>query len=209
MVGDAKPIAFVEDTAVDPERLPAFYERFQRDRRRGTGVRAACYGHADVGCLHIRPIINVKTARGGRAGPVDRARGLRPGRRVRRRDERRARRRPGPQPLERQAVRPRGLRLLRGRQAGLRPRQPAQPRQGRRRARPGRQPPDRPRLPRRRAGADRPRLLEPGGVRPRRRDVLGRRRLPQDGRRARCARATWSPATRSTPPGAAPTPSAW
>ena len=25
---------------------------------------AACYGHADVGCLHIRPIINVKTAGG-------------------------------------------------------------------------------------------------------------------------------------------------
>ena len=25
---------------------------------------AACYGHADVGCLHIRPIINVKTTEG-------------------------------------------------------------------------------------------------------------------------------------------------
>src|SRR5262249_39423584 len=25
------------------------------------GVSAACYGHADVGCLHIRPVINVKT----------------------------------------------------------------------------------------------------------------------------------------------------
>ena len=48
---------------------------------------------------------------------------------------------------------------------------------------PGRQPPHRPRLPPRRARVDRPRLLEPGGVRPRRRDVLGRRRLPQDGRR--------------------------
>ena len=30
------------------------------------GVAAACYGHADVGCLHIRPIINVKTGRGSR-----------------------------------------------------------------------------------------------------------------------------------------------
>ena len=28
MVGDAKPVAFVEDTAVSPERLPAFYDRF-------------------------------------------------------------------------------------------------------------------------------------------------------------------------------------
>jgi FAD/FMN-containing dehydrogenase/Fe-S oxidoreductase len=63
MVGDAKPIAFVEDTAVAPERLPAFYEQFRAiiDRH---GLQAACYGHADVGCLHIRPIINVKTNEG-------------------------------------------------------------------------------------------------------------------------------------------------
>src|SRR4051794_7315042 len=63
MVGDAKPIAFVEDTAVDPARLPEFYDRFRAivDRQ---GVAAACYGHADVGCLHIRPIINVKTHEG-------------------------------------------------------------------------------------------------------------------------------------------------
>ncbi len=63
MVGDAKPIAFVEDTAVDPARLPAFYDRFRRIVERH-GVRAACYGHADVGCLHIRPLINVKTEDG-------------------------------------------------------------------------------------------------------------------------------------------------
>jgi len=63
MVGDAKPIAFVEDTAVDPGRLPEFYDRFRRIVERH-GVRAACYGHADVGCLHIRPVINVKTEEG-------------------------------------------------------------------------------------------------------------------------------------------------
>ena len=34
------------------------------------GVRAACYGHADVGCLHIRPIINVKTTEGVALGQV-------------------------------------------------------------------------------------------------------------------------------------------
>jgi len=63
MIGDAKPIAFVEDTAVDPSRLPQFYERFRQivERR---GVTAACYGHADVACLHIRPIINVKSQQG-------------------------------------------------------------------------------------------------------------------------------------------------
>ena len=63
MVGDAKPIAFVEDTAVNPDRLPEFYDRFQSIVEKH-GVHAACYGHADVGCLHIRPIINVKTVEG-------------------------------------------------------------------------------------------------------------------------------------------------
>jgi len=63
MVGDAKPVAFVEDAAVAPDRLPEFYERFMRVVAR-QGVAAACYGHADVGCLHIRPILNVKTEAG-------------------------------------------------------------------------------------------------------------------------------------------------
>jgi FAD/FMN-containing dehydrogenase/Fe-S oxidoreductase len=63
MVGDAKPVAFVEDTAVSPDRLPAFYERFVAIMARH-GARGACYGHADVGCLHIRPILNVKTREG-------------------------------------------------------------------------------------------------------------------------------------------------
>jgi FAD/FMN-containing dehydrogenase/Fe-S oxidoreductase len=63
MVGDAKPVAFVEDTAVSPDRLPEFYERFRGIVAR-QGVEAACYGHADVGCLHIRPILNVKTREG-------------------------------------------------------------------------------------------------------------------------------------------------
>ena len=63
MVGDAKPVAFVEDTAVATERLPEFYRRFHALVARH-GADAACYGHADVGCLHIRPILNVKRADG-------------------------------------------------------------------------------------------------------------------------------------------------
>jgi FAD/FMN-containing dehydrogenase/Fe-S oxidoreductase len=63
LVGDAKPVAFVEDTAVAPERLPEFYERFFAIVARA-GAEASCYGHADVGCLHIRPILNMKSARG-------------------------------------------------------------------------------------------------------------------------------------------------
>jgi FAD/FMN-containing dehydrogenase/Fe-S oxidoreductase len=63
MVGDAKPVAFVEDTAVAPERLPEFYDRFMKINARH-GTQGACYGHADVGCLHIRPVLNVKTKAG-------------------------------------------------------------------------------------------------------------------------------------------------
>ncbi len=59
MKGDAKPVAFVEDTAVSPEKLPAFTAEFREilDRH---GVRAAFYGHASVGCLHIRPILDLR-----------------------------------------------------------------------------------------------------------------------------------------------------
>ncbi|HEV8437166.1 MAG TPA: FAD-linked oxidase C-terminal domain-containing protein [Methylomirabilota bacterium] len=63
MKGESKPIAFVEDTAVDPARLPEFVPRF-RDIMRKHGAEAAYYGHCSVGCLHIRPVIDLKTPRG-------------------------------------------------------------------------------------------------------------------------------------------------
>ena len=59
--GDAKPLAFVEDTAVDPARLPAFVARFDALVQEH-GFTAAYYGHASVGCLHVRPHANVKDA---------------------------------------------------------------------------------------------------------------------------------------------------
>jgi len=57
--GDSKPITFVEDTAVAPARLAAYMRRFRQvlDRH---GVRAAFYAHASVGCIHVRPLINLK-----------------------------------------------------------------------------------------------------------------------------------------------------
>jgi len=63
MKGEAKPIAFVEDTAVDPKYLPEFVPRF-REIMAKHGAEGAYYGHCSVGCLHIRPVINLKTARG-------------------------------------------------------------------------------------------------------------------------------------------------
>ena len=64
--GDAKPLAFVEDTAVAPERLPRFIQRFDAIVRRH-GTEAAYYGHASVGCIHIRPMVNVKDEAGLRS----------------------------------------------------------------------------------------------------------------------------------------------
>ncbi|MDR7518404.1 MAG: FAD-linked oxidase C-terminal domain-containing protein [Armatimonadota bacterium] len=60
--GDAKPIAFVEDTAVPPERLAPYIRRFREvlDRH---GLRAAFYAHASVGCLHVRPLLDLKDGR--------------------------------------------------------------------------------------------------------------------------------------------------
>ena len=61
--GDAKPIPFVEDTAVSPERLGQFVRRF--DEIVGNhGTTAGYYGHASVGCLHIRPLVSLKTQQG-------------------------------------------------------------------------------------------------------------------------------------------------
>jgi FAD/FMN-containing dehydrogenase/Fe-S oxidoreductase len=59
--GDRKPVTFVEDTAVAPDRLPEFSARF-RELLRRHGTDGAFYGHASVGCLHIRPVLDLKSA---------------------------------------------------------------------------------------------------------------------------------------------------
>jgi FAD/FMN-containing dehydrogenase/ferredoxin len=56
--GDRKPVTFVEDCAVAPERMPEFASRF-RDILRRHGTDGCFYGHASVGCLHIRPVLNL------------------------------------------------------------------------------------------------------------------------------------------------------
>ena len=63
MKGDAKPIGVIEDTAVAPERLPAYMKDFggMLDR-----LKTSCvyYGHISTGELHLRPILNIKTGEG-------------------------------------------------------------------------------------------------------------------------------------------------
>lgn len=56
--GTNRPIAFIEDTAVDPRHLRAYTEKFKGilDHH---GLRAGFYGHASVGCLHIRPFMDL------------------------------------------------------------------------------------------------------------------------------------------------------
>jgi FAD/FMN-containing dehydrogenase/Fe-S oxidoreductase len=56
--GTRRPLAFVEDTAVDPKHLSEYAARFTEiiDRY---GLRAGFYGHCSVGCLHIRPFVDL------------------------------------------------------------------------------------------------------------------------------------------------------
>ena len=63
MRGDAKPLPFVEDTAVDPETMGEFVRRFD-EIVRNHDTEAAYYGHASVGCLHIRPVVSLKDQEG-------------------------------------------------------------------------------------------------------------------------------------------------
>ncbi|WP_248962006.1 FAD-binding and (Fe-S)-binding domain-containing protein [Sphaerisporangium perillae] len=56
--GTRRPLAFVEDTAVDPVHLADYTRRFKEvlDRH---GMTAGFYGHCSVGCLHIRPFVDL------------------------------------------------------------------------------------------------------------------------------------------------------
>lgn len=54
-----RAIAFLEDIAVAPEKLPAFIVEFQAILD-SYHKRAGIYGHAGAGCLHIRPFIDLR-----------------------------------------------------------------------------------------------------------------------------------------------------
>ena len=63
MKGDAKPIGVIEDTAVAADRMPAYMADF-RQMMAKVGLDCVYYGHISTGELHLRPIINIKTAQG-------------------------------------------------------------------------------------------------------------------------------------------------
>ncbi|MFF0725957.1 FAD-binding and (Fe-S)-binding domain-containing protein [Streptomyces sp. NPDC004134] len=56
--GTRRPLAFVEDTAVHPAQLADYTRRF-KDVLDRHGLNAGFYGHCSVGCLHIRPFVDV------------------------------------------------------------------------------------------------------------------------------------------------------
>lgn len=61
--GAHKPVAFIEDTAVPVNRLGEFVREIQKILS-NHGTSAEFYAHASAGCLHIRPILNLKSSKG-------------------------------------------------------------------------------------------------------------------------------------------------
>jgi FAD/FMN-containing dehydrogenase/Fe-S oxidoreductase len=63
MKGDGKPISFIEDCAVPLEHLADYTARLT-DVFEKHGTHGTFYAHASVGCLHVRPVLNMRSADG-------------------------------------------------------------------------------------------------------------------------------------------------
>ncbi|MCB4824448.1 FAD-binding and (Fe-S)-binding domain-containing protein [Roseicella aerolata] len=59
MKGDGKPVSFIEDCAVALPDLADYTERLNGVFEKH-GTRGTWYAHASVGCLHVRPVLNMK-----------------------------------------------------------------------------------------------------------------------------------------------------
>lgn len=62
----ARPVAFIEDCAIPVEQLGKFVREVD-EILAAHGAEGGIYAHASAGCLHIRPILNLKTGEGVRA----------------------------------------------------------------------------------------------------------------------------------------------
>ena len=191
-----------EDAAVPPQHLGAYLRDFGALMREH-GLDGLTYGHFGDGCVHVRidfpfssapgaiPVVRRRRRAAGRAGTAARCR--------------RARRRPGAQRAARLHVLARGPRRLRRGQGHLRPGQRAQSRRAGRSGAARRRP----------AGADGPPDPHAASVSPIRTTAAtcpppctaapasasaGPTPPPAAGS---CARPTWLPGTRRTPPAAA------
>jgi FAD/FMN-containing dehydrogenase/Fe-S oxidoreductase len=65
MKGDGKPISFIEDCAVPLEDLAEYTDRLTRVFEKH-GTKGTWYAHASVGCLHVRPVVNLKEPDGAK-----------------------------------------------------------------------------------------------------------------------------------------------
>jgi Fe-S oxidoreductase len=65
MKGDGKPVSFIEDCAVPLEHLADYTDRLTRVFEKH-GTRGTWYAHASVGCLHVRPVLDMRTEDGAR-----------------------------------------------------------------------------------------------------------------------------------------------
>ena len=59
--GDKRSTTIIEDTAVAPERLPAYIAEFKTIMEK-YGQRCVYYAHIATGELHLRPLLNLKSA---------------------------------------------------------------------------------------------------------------------------------------------------
>jgi len=61
MVGDAKPVAVIEDTAIRPADLANFIEDLNKELE-NLYLSCVYYGHLATGELHLRPVLNLKSS---------------------------------------------------------------------------------------------------------------------------------------------------
>ena len=72
MKSEGKPVSFIEDCAVPLQHLADYTERLSRIFEKH-GTRGTYYAHASEGCLHVRPVLNLKLDQdvgGAGAGPL-------------------------------------------------------------------------------------------------------------------------------------------
>ncbi len=62
--GDAKPIPFIEDAAVPVQHLADYISEIYEFAHEVGVSRVAMYAHASAGCIHVRPLVNLKRAEG-------------------------------------------------------------------------------------------------------------------------------------------------
>ncbi len=59
MKGEGKPVSFIEDCAVDLTDLAEYTDRLTKVFHKH-GTTGTWYAHASVGCLHVRPVLNLR-----------------------------------------------------------------------------------------------------------------------------------------------------